>query len=90
MNKPELIDALALRTGERKPVIANFIDAFEETVQEEVAAGGSVLLVGFLKIDSVTRPARTYRNPQTGAALELPAKRVPKITAGRVFKDSLL
>lgn len=87
MNKSELIDALADKTGHTKVDLNKTLDALLDIIESAVAAGDKVQLVGFGTFESLERAARTGRNPQTGAALQIPASVTPKFTPGKAFKD---
>ena len=89
MNKNELISAIAEKTPATKADAEKFIDAFTQTVTEELAAGGSIRIVGFGTFESVERPARKGRNPQTGEEVEVKASRIPKFKAGKLLKESV-
>ena len=89
MNKAELIGAIAGKTGQTKSTSAQILNALIEVVTETVAAGDSVQLVGFGTFKASVRAAREGRNPQTGAALNIPATTVPKFTAGEGFKKKV-
>lgn len=88
MNRAELVDALAEKTGQTKAVSKAFVDAFLEIVSDELAAARSVELVGFGSFKTKDRAARTGKNPQTGNPVAIPAKRVPVFVAGKKLKDS--
>lgn len=62
------------------------VDAVLQSIMEESAAG-SFTVVGFGSFKTVSKPARTGRNPRTGEALEIPARKSIKFTAGKKFKD---
>lgn len=88
MNKTELIDKIAERTGVSKSDAEKVMKAFEEIAQQVVAKGGEKLtLTGFMSIEQVQRKARTGRNPQTGATIQVPASSAVKLTAGATLKD---
>ena len=89
MNKPELIDAIAGKTGQTKPTSEQVLNALIEVVTETVAAGDAVQLVGFGTFKASVQAAREGRNPQTGEALNIPATTVPKFTAGEGFKKKV-
>jgi DNA-binding protein HU-beta len=89
VNKNELIDAVAAASGESKSAVTAVIDAFEDTVVKEVAGGGKVALTGFLTFEKAHRAARSGRNPATGATITVPATDVPKVRAGKKFKDAV-
>ena len=87
MNKQELIDAVSNETGSTKTAAAEMIDAFLATVTNALAKGDAVQLIGFGSFSTGARAARTGRNPRTGEALQLPASKTVKFTAGKAFKD---
>lgn len=88
MNKSELIDKIADRTGVSKADTEKVLKGFEEVVQQVVAQGGEKLtLTGFLSVEQVDRKARTGRNPQTGATIQVPATKAVKLTPGATLKE---
>lgn len=86
MNKTELIAAIANKTGDSKVVVGRMLDGLAATVREQIQTGHAVNLAGFVKFEPHDRAARTGRNPKTGAAIEIPAKRIAKAKVS----DSLL
>jgi DNA-binding protein HU-beta len=89
MNKTELVTAIAQRTGQPATVVGEVISAFEGVVTAAVAGGDKVQLPGFLTFDKADRAARTGRNPSTGAEMQIPASTVPRVKAGKTFKDAV-
>lgn len=87
MNKEELVQAVAKATKATQKDVAEIINAFIETVEKTVSSGQKVTLVGFGTFESRKRAARTGRNPQTGAAIKIAAKKVPAFSAGKQFKE---
>lgn len=87
MNKKELIDALASKTGKTRKEASEFLDAFVEVVTDELKKGGAVNLVGFGAFKVVERPARDARNPRTGEKIHIPARKVPQFKAGKALKE---
>lgn len=87
MSKSELIKALSEKTGLKKVEASAFVEAFVETVQEELVKGGDVTLVGFGKFSVRERAERVGRNPQTDEKLVIPAHKVPVFKAGKLLKD---
>jgi Bacterial nucleoid DNA-binding protein len=65
------------------------LSAFEACVTKAVASGEKVQLPGFLTFDRAERAARTGRNPATGAEIRIPAATVPRVKAGKTFKDAV-
>ena len=86
--KHELIDALSERTGQTRKDAAAFVDALGELTQEALAAGQEVILPGVGKLAVKEKAARTGRNPQTGAAIEIAARKVPVFTVAKILKDA--
>lgn len=85
MNKRDLIDAISARTGDKKSA-AEAVNAVVETIQSAVARGDKVAITGFGVFERTERPARTARNPATGATVQVPESAVPKFRAGSDFK----
>jgi len=85
MNKRELIDAISGRLGDKKSA-TEAVNAVLETIQSAVAAGDKVTITGFGVFEKSERPARTARNPATGATIQVPKSSVPKFRAGADFK----
>ena len=89
MNKTELIDAIAKETGLSKKDSEKAVKAFTDAVSKELKKKGKVQLVGFGTFETAKRAARTGKNPQTGAAIKIPAATVPKFKAGKALKDAV-
>ncbi len=89
MNKSELVDAVASKTGLTKAHAADAIDAVVGTIQEVLKAGDQVSLVGFGVFATGERPARTGRNPRTGVEIHIPASRLPKFKPGKGLRDAV-
>jgi DNA-binding protein HU-beta len=85
MNKTELIDAISDMMGDKRTA-AEAVNAVIDTIQETVASGDKVTITGFGVFERQERPARTARNPATGAAVKVPKTSVPKFRAGADFK----
>jgi DNA-binding protein HU-beta len=85
MNKRDLIDAVSVRLRDKKSA-AEAVNAVLETIQSAVAAGDKVAITGFGVFEKSERPARTARNPATGATVQVPKSSVPKFRAGADFK----
>ena len=89
MTKAELINAIATQTGLTKKNAAAAVDAFTSTVSGALAKGDKDQLVGFGSFVVTKRAARNGRNPQTGAAVKIPASKAPKFKAGKALKDAV-
>ena len=86
MNKAELVQAVADRTGSSPTEARRHVDAVLEEIVAGVADGERVSLIGFGTFDSAARAARTARNPRTGATVDVPAATVPRFRVGASFK----
>ena len=89
MNKNELIDAVAERTGLVKSDAARAVEAVLGSVTDALQKGDTVALSGFGTFVVKARAARAGRNPRTGEVLEIPAGRVPTFKAGKALKDAV-
>ena len=89
MTKTELIDAIATGTGLTKADAGRDLDTAMDSIKKALKKNQKVTLVGFGTFSVSKRKARKGRNPQTGAALKIPAAKVPKFTAGKGFKDAV-
>ena len=78
MNKVELINAVAEKAGMTKVDARKAIDAIMDVTKAELKKDGKIALVGFGTLGVTKRPARQGRNPQTGKAIKIPAKKVVK------------
>jgi len=87
MNKAELSAKLADKLEVTKVKGAEIIDVFVDLVKNAVKAGEKVSLMGFGSWEAKQKAARVGRNPQTGKEIKIKAKRVPKFTAGKEFKE---
>ena len=83
MKKTELIAAMAEKAGLTKVDAGKALNAYVEAVKEQLAKGEKVTLVGFGTFGVSERPARTGRNPRTGAKIKIAAKKTPKFKAGK-------
>ena len=89
MNKNELVAAVADEAGLEKNKAQAAVEAVFSVVTNELKKGGDVRLVGFGNFAVSRREASTGRNPQTGAAVDIPARNVPKFSAGKGLKDAV-
>jgi DNA-binding protein HU-beta len=89
VNKNDLVDAVAERTGLAKSDAARAVEAVLGTVTETLQKGDQVALSGFGTFVAKSRAARTGRNPRTGEAIAIPASRAPAFKAGKALKDAL-
>ena len=95
MNKAELIERLAQKTGlsgkDARTAVEGIFDTDPNSglIPEELAAGGKVTISGFGTFEARTRQARQGRNPRTGEVLSIPPSRAPVFKAGKPLKDRL-
>jgi DNA-binding protein HU-beta len=90
MNRTQMIEKIAEHTGIEKKTVAGVLGGLNEVVLASVAKGDSVMLPGIAKFTKVKRKARMGRNPATGAPVKIPAKTVAKVTALKLYKDTVL
>ena len=89
MNKTQLIDAVAVESGLTKVDARKAVDAFIKTACEQLKQGEKIALVGFGTFSVLERSARTGRNPQTGAKLEIGKRKIIKFKAGSELTDDV-
>ncbi len=89
MNKGELIDKIAKDAKISKVQASNALNSAIDSVVSSLKKGGKVTLIGFGNFSVSSRKARTGRNPQTGAPLRIPAKKVAKFVAGAKLKKAI-
>lgn len=89
MNKTELIEALAAKCDLSKAAAGRAVDGFIEIVTDTLKAGDEVSLIGFGNFEVAERGARTGRNPQTGATIQIAASKTPKFSAGAKLKAAV-
>ena len=86
MNKGELIEAVAQNTGESKATAEKMVNETLDVIVAGVVGTGKVSITGFGTFEARDRAARTARNPQTGAEIQVKATRVPAFKSGKAFK----
>ncbi len=87
MTKADLVDVMAKEAEITKAAAALALDAYVGAVTKELKKGGRIGLVGFGTFSVAKRKAREGRNPQTGKAIKIPAKKVVKFKAGKELAD---
>ena len=88
VNKSQLIDQIAAEAELNKAQAERALNAFTGAVTSALAGGDDVALVGFGTFTVRERAARTGRNPQTGAEIQIAAAKVPAFKAGKKLKDA--
>ncbi|MER3455890.1 MAG: hypothetical protein C4303_06150 [candidate division GAL15 bacterium] len=86
MNKEQLIERVASKTGLSKKDANAALDAILDGITSALKKGEKVTLVGFGTFAVRRRKAREGRNPQTGEKIRIPARKVPGFTAGKELK----
>jgi len=88
MNKTELIEAIATRSNTTKAQTTAMLNGLLEVIQETMANGSDVQLVGFGTFSVTERASREGRNPATGETITIPAKKVVKFKPGKALSDA--
>ena len=88
MNKGDLVKAVMKVVG-GKNLAEGAINCVLDTIAATLKKGDKVTLIGFGTFSVAKRAARTGRNPQTGKAIKIRAKKVPKFVAGKKLKDTV-
>jgi DNA-binding protein HU-beta len=89
MNKNELIEAMAEKTGSSKAEASRAVTALTDIISEALKNGDSISLVGFGTFEVRERTERTGRNPKTGEELKIKAARVPAFKPGAALKAAV-
>ncbi|MBU0278488.1 MULTISPECIES: HU family DNA-binding protein [unclassified Gemella] len=89
MNKSELIAKVAEKSGLQKKQVAVAIEAFVSTVEETLAKGEKIQIIGFGNFEVRERAARKGRNPQTNEVIEIAPSKAPAFKAGKSLKDAV-
>ena len=93
MNKSDLVDALADRTGMTKADASRAVDALFDTdggiISRTLKKGDRVQITGFGTFEAKKRKARTGRNPRTGESIKIAATKTPSFRAGKGLKDGI-
>lgn len=87
MNKSELVNAMAEKTGATKKATEEALNAVLDSIKDALVKGEKVQLVGFGSFETKVRAARKGKNPQTGAEMKIPACKAPSFKAGKALKD---
>jgi nucleoid DNA-binding protein len=88
VNKKDLVNEVAKVVGTKKEA-QEAVDRVFSSITDALSKGDTVTLVGFGTFKAVNRSARTGRNPQTGATIDIKARNVPRFTAGKALKDAV-
>lgn len=88
MTKTELIEKLR-ETGLSKSDATAVVDGVLDAITGALANEEKITLTGFGSFEVVPTPARTGRNPQTGAPVDIPAGRRVKFRPGKQLKEAV-
>ena len=89
MNKGEFVEALADALGSSRAEAEWALNAVLELIAERLEKGEKVVFTGFGSFEVTERGARTGRNPQTGATIQIPATKAPKFSPGAALKKRI-
>ena len=89
MNKTQLIDVVATKTGLTKKAAEAAVNAVNDAITEALIAGDKVQVIGFGTYEVKERAAREGRNPKTGETITIAASKAPVFTAGKALKDAV-
>ena len=89
MNKSDLVDAVAGKSGVSKKDAESVVDALFDTVKAAAKGGDKVAWPGFGSFSTTRRAARTGRNPRTGQPVKIAASTAMKFSASSTLKDYL-
>jgi DNA-binding protein HU-beta len=89
LNKSELIDSIAEQSSLSKKDAEKFLNALIESFVNTLSEGDEINLANFGSFKVKTRAARKGRNPQTGAEITIPERKVVVFSAGKNLKESV-
>ena len=90
MTKTQLVRHLAEKTGTNNKTAAAFLLTLTDTAVKEAKKNGIFVLPGLGRLKKSQRKARMGRNPQTGEAIKIPAKKVVKFRVAKAAKEAIL
>ena len=90
MIRSELVQKIASENSDlRLEEVQRIVDAFFDSIVDQLASGGRVELRGFGAFSTRSRESRTGRNPRTGAPVAVNAKKVPYFKPGKEMRERL-
>jgi len=90
MTKAQLVSQIAEKAGITKATASGILEIISGTAVAETKKNGQFIIPGIGKTVKSNRKARIGRNPQTGAAIKIPAKTVVKFRVAKAFKDAVV
>lgn len=89
MTKADLIDTVAKKVNLTNKAAKESVQAVFNAIGDALKKGDKVVVTGFGTFMVRSRASRTGRNPQTGASINIPARKTPGFTAGKALKKSV-
>ncbi|AEI46080.1 HU family DNA-binding protein [Paenibacillus mucilaginosus] len=89
MNKTDLINNIAEKSGLTKKDVESVLNSFLGEISDALSRDDKVQLIGFGTFETRTRSGRTGRNPQTGEEISIPESKVPAFKAGNKLKEAV-
>ena len=89
MNKTDFINAVAEQSGLSKVDSKKAVEAFIQTISNEMKEGGKISLLGFGSFSTTEKAARKGVNPKTKEVIDIPARKVVKFKAGAELTDKI-
>lgn len=89
MTKKDLVGRMAVEARLTRAQAASALEALLEGIQASLVRGDRVTLSGFGTFGVLQRKARRIRNPRSGSAIEVAAKRVPRFAPGVELKSAI-
>ncbi|MEY2702022.1 MAG: hypothetical protein RLY43_655 [Bacteroidota bacterium] len=85
INKKDLIKAVAEDLGKTQVEVSAIVQTFFDFIKKGLRGNGDIRMTGLARFRVVNRKATVKQNPQTGDKINVPAKRVVKVTCGKFF-----
>jgi DNA-binding protein HU-beta len=90
MTQSQILKELAEATGTSNKIAKQFVTSFADLAVRETKKSGVFVIPGIGRLVRVDRKARLGRNPATGEAIKIPAKKVVKFRVAKAVKDSIV
>ena len=87
MTKQDIVEDISLRTGLTKKEVGEALELFLARIGQTLSEGNHLEIRGFGTFKVTERKARMARNPRTGEAVPVPARRVPVFKVSKMLKD---
>lgn len=89
MTKADLVDVVAKKASLTNKAARESVQAILDAIRDALKRGEKVVVTGFGTFSVRSRAARTGRNPQTGASIQISARKTPGFTAGKALKKAI-